>query len=137
MRLVGFSFKKINIERTSDSLKDLKIESKINIETIESLKSDFMQEGQDVIKVDFKYLIDYTPKIANIDLSGQVLLAMTTDQAKEIVDGWKKKKINEDYRIAIFNIILRKSNVKALELEEDMNLPLHIPFPSLKKQKEE
>jgi peptidoglycan hydrolase CwlO-like protein len=27
---------------------------------------------------------------------------------------------------------LTKSNLKALQLEEEMNLPLHIPLPSLK-----
>ena len=39
--------------------------------------------------------------------------------------------------IALFNIILRKANVKALELEEQIGLPLHIPLPTLKKPKKE
>jgi len=137
MKLVGFSFKKISIERTSDNLKGLKINSKINIQEIQSVHSDFMQKGQDVIKIDFTYDIDYESKIAKIQLAGQVLLAAPKEQAEELVNGWKDKKIKEEYKIAIFNVILKKSNVKALELEEDMNLPFHVPFPTLKQQKKE
>ena len=43
--------------------------------------------------------------------------------------------MTEEFRILLFNIILRKANIKALELEEQMNLTLHIPLPTLKKQK--
>jgi hypothetical protein len=136
MRLLGFNFKKISIERLSESLKGLKIDSKINVETIESVKSDFLKGEEEIVKVNFNYIVEYTPNIAKIDLKGQILLALAKDKAQELIDGWKKKKIKEEYRLTIFNIILRKSNVKALELEEDMNLPLHIPFPTLKKQKE-
>ena len=46
---------------------------------------------------------------------------------------WNSKKLPEDFRIALFNVILKKSNVKALELEDELNIPLHIPLPSLKK----
>jgi tRNA A58 N-methylase Trm61 len=136
MRLVGFNFKKISIEKTSENLKGLKINTKINLKDISVAQKDFLKQGQDVVKIDFNYVIDYDPKIANIELNGQVLIAMTNEQSEEIVEGWKKKKLNENYRVAIFNIILRKSNVKALELEEDMNLPLHVPFPTLKPKKE-
>jgi len=35
--------------------------------------------------------------------------------------------------VSLFNIILRKCHVKALELEEDLNLPLHVQMPSLQR----
>lgn len=136
MRLIGFNFRKVSIEKTSDSLKDLKINTKINIDNISVVQSDFMKQGQDVVKIDFAYGVNYEPKIANIELKGQILLASTPEQAEELIQGWKKKKMKEEHRIAIFNVIYKKSNVKALELEEDMALPLHIPFPTLKKQKQ-
>ena len=50
--------------------------------------------------------------------------------------GWKDKEIPEEFRIAIFNIILRKASVRALQLEEELNLPYHMPFPSIKSQEE-
>lgn len=137
MRLIGFNFKKINIEKFTDSFRDTKIDSKINIETIEEVNSDILQEKGAILKVFFDYNVDYIPKKAKVELSGELLLTLTLEQSKEIIQSWKKKKLPEPFKLSIFNIILRKSNVKALELEEDMNLPLHIPFPSLKPQTKE
>ena len=41
-------------------------------------------------------------------------------------------KIPEEYKLTIFNIIMKKSNLKAIQLEDEMNLPLHISLPSIK-----
>jgi len=134
MRLIGFNFKKISIEKLKNTFKDLKINTKINIEDVSIVEENFIKKDQSVVKVDFIYSVEYNPEIANIELKGQLILALPSDQSKELINGWKDKKMKEDYRIAIFNVIYKKSNVKSLELEEDMDLPLHIPFPTLKKQ---
>ncbi|MBD3247502.1 hypothetical protein GF378_02685 [Candidatus Pacearchaeota archaeon] len=133
MKLVGFNFTKISVERMKGGLKDLQINSNIKIQEINAIESNFMQKNQSVVKIDFNYDIDYSPGIAKLELKGHVLLAMTKDQAKELEKGWKKKNLADDYRVAIFNIILKKSNVKALELEEDLSLPFHLKFPTVKK----
>jgi hypothetical protein len=31
----------------------------------------------------------------------------------------------------MFNIVLKKSTIKALELEDELNLPYHIPIPKV------
>jgi len=54
--------------------------------------------------------------------------------AKEVLKGWKDKETTDDFRIFLFNIILRKSNIKALQLEDELALPPHIPLPSLNKE---
>ena len=137
MRLVTFNFKKINIEKFLDSFKGVKINTKINISKIEVVKSEALTKKEGLIKVNFSYNINYDPDVAKIDLKGKVLLVTTNEQAKEIEEMWKKQKMTEDFRILLFNIILRKSNIKALELEEQLGLPLHIPLPTLKKQQKE
>jgi hypothetical protein len=134
MKLVGFNFKKIHIEKTSDTIKSVKLNTKIDIANISSVESKFLKEEEDLIKIDFTYLINYDPEIAKIELGGSVLLAIEKTLSRGILEGWKEKKMSEDFRVMLFNLILRKANVKALELEEQMNLPLHIPMPSLKKQ---
>ena len=53
--------------------------------------------------------------------------------AREVLKGWKDKENLEEFRMFMFNVILRKSNIKALELEDELNLPPHIPLPSLNK----
>jgi hypothetical protein len=37
-------------------------------------------------------------------------------------------------RLGIFNFIMVKCNVKALYLEDEMNMPLHVPMPRLTKE---
>ncbi len=134
MRLIGFNFKKISIERLNEKLKNLRIESKINIESIDTVETDFIRKEEKIIRIKFLYVIDYLPDIAKVELQGQVLFSVSEAKAKEIINEWKEKKLNENDRLLIFNIILKKSNIKALQLEDEMNLPPHIPLPSIKKQ---
>jgi hypothetical protein len=47
------------------------------------------------------------------------------------------KKIPDKMRVPIFNFIMSKCNIKALSLEDDLNLPYHIPMPRLEPPKED
>lgn len=132
MKIVGFNFKKVSIEKTSDKFKDLKINTNINILGVKQIKSEIFQPKGELIEVEFNYVIDYNPDIANISLSGTVLILTDTKIIKDFIKQWKKKKLPEEHRILIFNVILKKSNLKAMQLEDEMNLPLHIPLPSVK-----
>jgi len=136
MKLVSFNFNKINIERFSDSYKNIKLNTKINILNIEQIESPLLKE-EDIIKVKFLYFIEYLPGIARIDVGGEIILSVEKRFSKNIIDGWKDKKMSEEFRILVFNLILKKANIKALELEDQLNLPLHIPMPSIKKGKKE
>lgn len=132
MKIVGFNFKKISIEKTSDKFKDLKINTNIDIIKVKQIKPEIFQPKEELIEVEFDYLIDYNPNIAKISLSGTVLVMADTKIIKNFLKQWKKKKLPEEHRILIFNVILKKSNLKAMQLEDEMNLPLHIPLPSVK-----
>ena len=51
---------------------------------------------------------------------------------KEIVKKWKKDNIlTEDLGFSVYNFILAKCSVKALELESEVGLPLHIRLPKI------
>jgi len=134
MRLIGFNFNKISIEKLNVNVQNIKFNTKIDISSIESLKSDLIKVKDEPIKVDFVYSVLYEPDFAKLELRGSVLLSVEPKIAREVLKGWKDKEITEDFRIFLFNIILRKSNIKALELEEELNLPSHIQLPSLKKE---
>ncbi len=137
MRLVGFNFVKINVEKFSDKIENLKINTNINILEINEVKSDFFKAKEEFISIKFSYDIIYDPNFAKIEFIGNVLFAVDPKIAKNILKQWKDKKVPEDFKLPLFNIILRKSNLKALQLEDEVNLPLHISLPSLKKQKSE
>ncbi|MBU2472975.1 hypothetical protein KKE74_03000 [Patescibacteria group bacterium] len=134
MKFIGFNFNKINIEKNSTNFKDLKIKTNINISEIKEIKSNFLKSNEELINIQFTYNINYNPKIAKIELSGNVILADKPKIIKEVLKKWEDKKMEEEFKINLFNIILRKSNLKAMQLEDEMNLPLHISLPFLKKE---
>jgi len=136
MKSVGFNFNKISIEKFSDNFENLKINTNIDILKIKEIKSDFIKPEEKIIVVEFNYIIDYDSKIAKIEFFGNILLTDKSKNIRDILKKWKNKKMSEDFRINIFNLVLRKSNLKAMQLEDEINLPLHIPLPLLKKQKE-
>ncbi len=136
MKIIGFNFQKISAEKFKELSEGFKMNTKIDISSIESINSDFLKTKEDLIKISFVYSISYDSDFAKIDLAGSFILSVEPKIAKEILKGWKDKKTSEEFRLFIFNMILRKSNVKALQLEDELLLPYHIPLPSLSKSKD-
>lgn len=134
---MGFSFRKISVEKFSDSFKDLKIGTNINILEINKIDVDFLSNKEDILGIKFEYFINYEPNMAKIEFEGDVLISIEPNLAKEILKQWKDKKIPEEIKVPLFNLILRKSNIKALQFQDELNIPIHIPFPSIKKSDEE
>lgn len=136
MKLLGFSFEKISIEKLSSLPDKLKISTNIDLPEIKKADADFIKEKEEIIAVKFTFTVDYSPNFVKIELKGTILISVDSKTSKEILKQWKDKQIPEKFKFAAFNTILRKANVKALQLEEEMGLPLHINLPYLKKQDE-
>ncbi len=136
MKLLGFSFDKISIEKISNLPNNLKINTNVDLPEVKKADADFIKEKEEIIAVKFIFTVDYSPDFAKVELKGTILISVDSKTAKDILKQWKDKKIPEKFKFAAFNIILRKANVKALQLEEEMGLPLHITLPYLKKQDE-
>jgi hypothetical protein len=134
MKVVGFNFTKLSAERYKLSLEKTKINSKMNISSIESIKSSLLSTGEDFLNVEFNYSLTYEPEFANIELKGNVILSVEPKLAKTILNDWKEKTTSEEFRLPLLNIILKKATLKSLELEEELGLPIHLPLPSLKKE---
>jgi hypothetical protein len=134
MKLVSFNFTKIDVEKFSDKLKDLKITTGIDILDIKSVKSDILKLKEELLAVNFKYNVLYEEKIAHLNFQGNLLVSAEPSDAKEILKEWQDKKIPEEFKLNIFNIILKKASLKAIQFEEEFNLPLHLPLPSIKPQ---
>ncbi len=128
---------KINAEKFTDNPTNIKINTGIDISDIKEVKSTFFKTKEELVAVKFQYTISYEPEFAELEFKGNVLLGIDSKKAKEIFKLWKEEKIPEDFRIAVFNIILKKSSLRALQLGEEMNLPPHFPLPSIKLKKQE
>jgi hypothetical protein len=131
MKIVGFNFTKISAEKLSDKPEKLEIKTNIDIKEIAPIKSNIFKSKEELLGIKFAYTILYEKDYAKIDFEGAVILSVDSKQSKSITKDWKNKDLKDDFKYPLFNIILTKSNVKALQLEEEFNLPLHIPLPTL------
>jgi len=129
MKIIGFNLNKVSIEKTSIAKGKLEIKSGLDIQDI--TKEEINISNTNTIKFDFKYTVDYNPNIAKIDLRGFVIILDDKNEGKEILQDWKKKKFNHPVKLPLFNFIMGKCNIKALQLEDELGLPLHIPLPKL------
>lgn len=136
MKVIGFNFTKLNIDKKSDDFKGLKVDSpNINISEIKQIKTPLFETKEDVFEIRFNYDIKYTPDVAHVSLGGILVVVVDKNTSKELVKRWKDKKLPDEYKLLIFNVILKKANLKAMQLEDEVNLPLHIPLPSIKEFK--
>jgi hypothetical protein len=135
MALVGFNFDKMSIER-KDEIKG-KVNIKSNIDILEFKKSDVsLDPNKETIKITFTFFIIYEPDFAKVEFKGHVLILEDPKVAKKLLEDWKKKKVDPKLREELYNLILRRSNIKALALEEDLNLIPHWPMPTVKVEEE-
>ncbi len=136
MRIIGFNFTRISAEKLKESFEidKLKIKTSIDVSEIKEIKTSLLKTKNKVLGIDFTFTINYEPKIAQVDLKGKLFASIEPKTSKEVLQKWKKKKMSDEFRHVLFNIILKKSTLKALYLEEELNLPLHMPLPSFRKK---
>ena len=132
MKIIGFNFNKVYIEKFSENLNGLKINTNIDVKNVKQLKQELFHTKEEIIEIKFGYDIDYSPDIAKLSLLGNIILLVNLKTAKRFVKEWKDKKIPEEDKLTLFNVIMKKSNLKSIQLEDEMNLPLHISLPSVK-----
>ena len=131
-RIVGFNFEKIHAERKKPPKGKIQITSNINIKSIEQEKLDIAKEHA-TLKFNFEFSINYKPNLAELTFQGFVLGLFEKNKTKEVLKKWKNKKIQDEIRIPLFNFILTKCNLKALDFEQEFGLPPHIPLPKISK----
>ncbi|MBW3015086.1 hypothetical protein KY330_01575 [Candidatus Woesearchaeota archaeon] len=135
MAIVGFNFTKINVEKLQ-TLKG-KIDIKNNVSIKDVAKQDLIlgSNKQDALRFDFEYIASYNSdkkQNANIKLYGEVIFLDTQDKVKKLLETWKKsKKVEPLVMQQVMNTALTKSNIQALVLSRDVNLPPPIPLPRL------
>ncbi|MBU0894591.1 MAG: hypothetical protein KKF48_03065 [Nanoarchaeota archaeon] len=134
MKLLGFNFTKISIEKKDTRVDKLKINTKIDLKEIKEVEQGLFKTKEKLIAINFNYSIEYEPEFAKIYFEGGFVISLESKDAKELLKQWEEKKTPDDIRIKIFNIILRKTNVKALQLEEEIGLPFHVSMPIIRKQ---
>ena len=130
MKIVGFNIDKILVERKSVIKPNLEIKSNLNIDSIKEDSVPFSKLP--AAKFNFSFMVNYEPDTAKIEILGNVLTLIDDgEDVKETIKNWKKKDFSPEVKASLFNFILGKCNLKSIQLEDEMNLPLHVPFPKV------
>ncbi len=136
MHIIGFHFDKILAERKSQDVKsDLKVNSTLNIKDVVEEKVPVMKE-QVVLRFTFEFLTEYDPHYATLLFTGNILMAAEKGESKDILKRWRSKEVSKDLQVPLFNLILTKCNVRSLQLEDELGLPLHIQLPKISDKQE-
>jgi len=134
VRVLGFNYTQISVERNPDFEGEVKVKSNINISNIEKFKAKITK--QDALKVSFESNIDYG-ELGKVVLKGSMIVTADSKSLKETLSAWKEKRPNE-LQITIMNIIIQKTSIKSIQLEEEIGLPVHLQniFPKIKTKQE-
>ncbi len=136
MPVVGFNYTKILVERTAKLDPKDKIANSVNLIEIEEEKMPF-SEGKGLLSIHFQFDIAYG-KAGKMSLQGLLLYLDNPDKTKKILDDWKKdRKLSQELSTEVFNSVLFKCNIKALQLAEDVNLPAHFRIPLIRPKQPE
>jgi len=132
MPFIGFNFDKIEASKDVDEVKgNINIKHTLNIKDVKQQEIT-MDKKQEVLKFIFEFKLNYEPNIGTITLTGNMLYLEDQKKMKEIMQEWKKdKKLPLNITQGLFNTILAKANIKALNLAQDINLPPHLPMPKI------
>ena len=134
MPIVGFNFNKILAEKKNLIKTDtqIKINSKLGITNVSKEDLPTGKQKSTGLKLDFEFSLDYQPDIAIIDIQGFIYYLDEPSKINEILKNWEKEKnIPIDIKKQVLNTIILKSTIKALSLQQEINIPPHMPFPSV------
>lgn len=134
--IVGFTFTKLSVERHTSLQGKIGVKNDLNIRDVQEqpLAPD-MSSNQQAVSFAFVFTVSYTPHVADITILGNVLYAAAPKTISEILSTWQdKKKVSADISVDVLNFVLQKCNIRALELAQEFNLPLHIPMPTVNLQ---
>jgi hypothetical protein len=136
MQIIGFNLTELHAERGESILAPYNVNTNIDFLELTKQPADLLKDSE-ALKAEFVFIVSYTKNeekkkntsLAEVRIKGNVIIAVSKEEAKELEKNWKKKNLIDTTKIQLFNFILRRSTPKAIQLEEDTGIPLHIPMP--------
>ncbi len=134
MKFIGFSFTKIRAEKYLESGKDVKLNSHVDFSDLAEEKINLI-EGEKPHKLTFKYTLSYETSekenFAELFFEGFMVLSLPFEESEKLTASWKEKKIPDELAVSVLNYILRKCSIRAVSLQDELNIPS--PFLSIPK----
>ena len=133
MPIIGINFTSITA-KTEDKIVDgnINVNSTPTIKNVSKKKIPIF-DADDVLAIEFNFVIDYDPKIGEIVFEGDVLYK--TNKADSILKSWKKeKKLDDEVTLDVLNGLLRRCMTRAIDIAMELRLPPPVRFPTVTKK---
>ena len=132
MAIIGFNFTRMEVERLKAVSGKIKIDNNISIKNVLPTDLALGKSKEKGIIFKFEFISSYDPKVANLQLYGEIIFMEEEKKIQDILDTWKKnKKVPGDVMTNILNNILSKCTIEALLLSKELNLPPPVPLPKV------
>ena len=133
MTILGMNFNKIEVEKKGSMKGKVSINNNVTIKDVSAMDVSMGKAKQNAIKFNFEFSSKYEPGFGHITLLGElVYMAGDEKKTKELVSAWKKdKKMPPEVMTPVMNNILAKSNMEAIILSREINLPPPLPMPKV------
>ena len=125
IKLVGSRITKIEADRKPEFSGNLEITTNIRVISIDKIK-----EAKDTLKISYAFEINYK-ELGKILIEGNIFISTDSKIIKEILKAKENKQLDSKEYITISNLINQRASIKALELEEELGLPIHMKLPTL------
>ena len=132
MNIIGFNFSKISGERKNNVLGEININNNITIKEVAEAKIGLAGGDRGAVRLHFAFTSDYAPDLATLSMEGDVIILLENKQMLATLDGWNtSKQLSREFAEPVMNHILERSNIQALLLAKDLNLPSPVPLPKV------
>ncbi|MCK4650493.1 hypothetical protein KAT36_04660 [Candidatus Pacearchaeota archaeon] len=125
IKLIGAKILEIDAKKNPNFTGKLELKTNIEINSLEKV-----EKHKDTIKITYIFEINYGD-LGKIKIKGELFLLIDPKTIKTIFKNYENKEYNTPEYITITNSVIQKASIKALELEEELGLPIHIKLPKL------
>lgn len=134
--IVGFHYTKLSVEMHQPLRGKISVKNDLNIQDVKEQPLPGVKGPHKTVSFQFVFTVSYAPHIADIVITGDVYYAAAPKVIDDVLATWKsKKKVSSDVSLDVLNYALQKCNIRALEMSQELNLPLHLPLPKVDFQK--
>lgn len=126
MKLLGFNFTKFDVEKFSNNKEGVKINREIEIPNIKESNPGMVNVEGKVLSIEFKDILNYKPDFAKIRIDGKMVVSVDEETGKDVLEKWESGSIPNEFRTKVINGFIKKTDLKALQFEEELSIPLHL-----------
>lgn len=132
MNILNVTFNAINANRNSVPKGKLSVNNNIKIDSVEESNIG-LDKTKTALKIGYTYKTEYSSDFAKIEIKGDALALAEVNEAKDILDKWKKdKSLEKDSARIIINNIMSKCSFESILMAKELGLPSPIPMPMMK-----